>query len=56
MIASSEFEELVGLCDRVFIVRDGVTDGEISVRGLSADELLQAVLAKVVQRREPLER
>jgi len=45
VIASSEFEELVGLCDRIYILRDGVTEGEVGVKGLSADGLLQAVLA-----------
>lgn len=46
IIASSEFDELAGLCDRVFILRDGVTEGELDVKGLSGDDLLQAVLAK----------
>jgi ABC-type sugar transport system ATPase subunit len=50
VIASSEFEELVGLCDRVFIIRDGVTEGEIEVAGLSAEDLLEAVLAKSSRR------
>jgi ABC-type sugar transport system ATPase subunit len=50
VIASSEFEELVGLCDRIFIIRDGVVDGEIEVSGLTADALLEAVLSKASHR------
>jgi ABC-type sugar transport system ATPase subunit len=46
VIASSEFEELVGLCSRVFIIRDGRTEGEIAVAGLTAEDLLHIVLAK----------
>jgi ribose transport system ATP-binding protein len=46
VIASSEFEELVGLCDRIFIIRDGMTEGEIDVTGLTADALLEAVLSR----------
>jgi ABC-type sugar transport system ATPase subunit len=46
VIASSEFEELVGLCNRVFMLRDGRTEGEIDVAGLTAEDLLHLVLAK----------
>ena len=46
VIASSEFEELVGLCNRVYILRDGRTAGETGVAGLTADDLLHMVLAK----------
>jgi len=46
VIASSEFEELVGLCSRVFIIRDGRTEDEIDVGGLTAEDLLHLVLAK----------
>jgi ribose transport system ATP-binding protein len=46
VIASSEFEELVGLCSRVFIIRDGRTEGEIGVAGLTAEDLLHLVLAQ----------
>ena len=45
VIASTEFEELVGLCNRVFIMRDGFTQGEVDVTGLTADDLLHIVLA-----------
>ncbi|MFO1061473.1 MAG: sugar ABC transporter ATP-binding protein [Dongiaceae bacterium] len=46
VIASSEFEELVGLCNRVYILRDGRTAGETAVTDLTADDLLHIVLAK----------
>jgi ABC-type sugar transport system ATPase subunit len=46
VIASSEFEELVGLCNRVYILRDGRTAGETGVADLTADDLLHIVLAK----------
>jgi ABC-type sugar transport system ATPase subunit len=46
VIASSEFEELVGLCDRVVIIRDGITEGEIEVAKRTAEDLLEVVLAK----------
>ena len=46
LIASSEFEELVGLCNRVFIMREGRTVDQIEVKGLSAEDLLHVVLAK----------
>jgi ribose transport system ATP-binding protein len=46
VIASSEFEELVGLCNRVYILREGRTAGETAVGDLTADDLLHIVLAQ----------
>jgi ribose transport system ATP-binding protein len=46
VIASSEFEELVGLCDRVVIMHDGVTVGDASIGTMTAADLLHVVLAK----------
>jgi ribose transport system ATP-binding protein len=46
LIASSEFEELAGLCHRVYILRDGCSVAETGVAGLTADDLLHMVLAK----------
>jgi ABC-type sugar transport system ATPase subunit len=46
VIASSEFEELVGLCDRVVILHNGVTLGDADISGMTAADLLHVVLAK----------
>ena len=45
VIVSSEFEELLGLADRIYIMRDGRTVGEVRPDGLDGD-LLQLVLSK----------
>ena len=46
LIASSEFEELVGLCDRVVILHDGVTRDDADVGDMTAADLLHVVLAR----------
>ena len=46
VIVSSEFEELLGLADRIYVMRDGRTVGEVRPDGLDADDLLQLVLSK----------
>ena len=46
VLVSSEFEELVGLCDRIFLLAAGRTVDEISPEGLEADDLLQLVLSR----------
>ena len=46
VLVSSEFEELVGLCERVFILAAGRTVDEIDPESLEADDLLQLVLSK----------
>ena len=46
VLVSSEFEELVGLCERVFIMAAGRTVDEVDPAGLEADDLLQLVLSK----------
>jgi ribose transport system ATP-binding protein len=48
VIASSEFEELVGLCNRIFIMRDGVTRSETAAAGMTAHDLLHLVLAQTL--------
>jgi len=40
VFVSSEFEELVGLCSRVVLLRNGCTVGETSTMDLDADSLL----------------
>ena len=44
-IVSSEFDELIGLCDRIVLVRDGVSVGETSPEGMTEDDLLNLLLA-----------
>ncbi len=46
LLVSSEFEELVGLCDRIVIMANGRTVDELSPDGLQADDLLQLVLSR----------
>ena len=46
VIVSSEFEELLGLADRIYVLRDGRTVDELSPEGLEAEDLLQLVLAQ----------
>ncbi len=46
VLVSSEFEELVGLCERIFIMAEGRTVDEVNPEGLEADDLLQLVLSK----------
>ena len=46
VIVSSEFEELLGLADRIYVLRDGRTVDELSPEGLQAEDLLQLVLAQ----------
>lgn len=45
VLVSSEFEELIGLCHRIIILRSGRTVKEVSPQGLDADGLLNLVLA-----------
>lgn len=44
VLVSSEFEELVGLCDRIVIMSGGRTVGEVHTNGLGAGDLLHLVL------------
>ena len=46
VLVSSEFEELVGLCERVFIMAAGRTVDEVDPSSLEADDLLQLVLSR----------
>jgi ribose transport system ATP-binding protein len=46
VIVSSEFEELLGLCNRIYVMRDGRTVDELSPLGLEAEDLLQVVLSQ----------
>jgi ABC-type sugar transport system ATPase subunit len=46
VLVSSEFEELVGLCSRVYIVHGGRTQGQVDTHGMTAEDLLHTVLAK----------
>jgi ABC-type sugar transport system ATPase subunit/ribose/xylose/arabinose/galactoside ABC-type transport system permease subunit len=39
LVVSSDFEELVGLCDRILVVRDGAVTGEYSRGSVEVDEL-----------------
>ena len=45
VVVSSEFDELVGLCDRIVLVRDGRTVGECTSHDLSEDDLLNMLLS-----------
>lgn len=45
VLVSSEFEELVGLCNRVVILRDGRSVAEVPTSNLDADGLLNLVLS-----------
>lgn len=45
VLVSSEFEELIGLCNRILILRAGRIVKEIAPEGLDADALLHLVLA-----------
>ena len=44
LVSSSEFEELVGLCDRIYLVANGGIVESIGTTGLTADGLLERVL------------
>ena len=44
LIASSEFDELIGLCHRIYLIDHGRTVKDIDNMGLSSDELLNLVL------------
>jgi ribose transport system ATP-binding protein len=46
VIVSSEFEELLGLADQIYVLRDGRTVDQLSPEGLEAEDLLQLVLAQ----------
>jgi ABC-type sugar transport system ATPase subunit len=45
-MVSSELDELVGVCDRIILVRHGRTVGETAPRGLTGADLLHLVLAE----------
>lgn len=42
LVASSEYEDLVGLCHRVLVFRDGRVEQELSGPGLTESELIKA--------------
>jgi ABC-type sugar transport system ATPase subunit len=44
-IASSDFDELAMICDRVVLMSRGVARGTVTVQGLSGEDLLQEVLS-----------
>jgi ribose transport system ATP-binding protein len=46
LMVSSEFDELIGVCDRLVLVRDGRTVGETTPEGLTGADLLHLVLAE----------
>ena len=46
LMVSSELDELVGICDRLVLVRDGRTVGETTPAGLTGDDLLHLILAE----------
>lgn len=46
LMVSSELDELVGICDRLVLVRDGRTVGETTPGGLTGADLLHLVLAE----------
>ncbi|WP_368680718.1 sugar ABC transporter ATP-binding protein (plasmid) [Rhodococcus opacus] len=48
LVASSEFEELVALCDRAFIVHDGLVVDEVVAEELTEEVLNDRVYAKEV--------
>jgi ABC-type sugar transport system ATPase subunit len=54
VIVSSEFEELLGLCDRIYLLRDGWSVDELTPQGLEAEDLLQLVLAQPASAGRPL--
>jgi ABC-type sugar transport system ATPase subunit len=45
LFVSSEFEELIGLCDRVILIRAGRSTGETATTGLDSDSLLNLLFA-----------
>ncbi|MHB8590235.1 MAG: sugar ABC transporter ATP-binding protein [Candidatus Dormibacteraceae bacterium] len=45
VLVSSEFDELIGLCDRIILIRDGVSVGEASSKVMTEDDLLHLLLA-----------
>jgi ABC-type sugar transport system ATPase subunit len=50
LVASSEFDELVGLCNRIYLIDRGRTVGEIANTGLTSHELLNLVLSASARR------
>ncbi len=46
LMVSSELDELVGICDRLVLVRDGRTAGEALPGGMTGADLLHLVLAE----------
>jgi ABC-type sugar transport system ATPase subunit len=46
LMVSSELDELIGVCDRIVLVRDGRTVGETTPEGLTGADLLHLVLAE----------
>ena len=42
IMVSSELPEIIGLCDRVYVMRDGRVSGEFSGTDLSEEKLMQA--------------
>lgn len=44
LIASSEFDELIGLCNRIYLIDHGRTVGVVDNQGVGSDELLNLVL------------
>lgn len=45
LIASSEFDELIGLCNRIYILKNGHTSQSIDNTGLTGHQLLNFVLS-----------
>jgi ABC-type sugar transport system ATPase subunit len=46
LMVSSEFDELIGICDRIILVRNGSTVGATTSEGLTGADLLHLVLAE----------
>jgi ribose transport system ATP-binding protein len=41
VVVSSELPELIGLCDRVLVVREGLINGEVEGDGLSEENIIR---------------
>jgi ribose transport system ATP-binding protein len=53
LVVSSEFPELVGLCDRIVVIREGRVVGEVPGRGATETEVLALALGAPVPEPEP---
>jgi ribose transport system ATP-binding protein len=56
LFVTHDLDEVVELCDRVTVLRDGRSAGTVEVAGTTTDELVELIIGRRLESRQPAER